>query len=207
MIHPHTRIRYISDEIGYGVFATQLIPKGTIVYIKDSLELEIQPEDFENHSLVMQEQIEKYSYMNETGVRILSWDFAKYVNHCCNYNTLSSAYGFDIAIKDIVEGDEITCDYGLLNVMDEMELSCTRPECRKVLRPSDFENYYLKWDDELKSALKEFSKVIQPLLPFVENGKLNELSIFLKDENIYNSICSLRYKQHSNLPSQYQSEN
>ena len=59
MIHPNTQIQYINDLIGYGVFATEFIPKGTITYVKDSLELEISPADFHNHSLQMQEQIEK----------------------------------------------------------------------------------------------------------------------------------------------------
>jgi hypothetical protein len=39
MIHPHTCIRYVNPQIGYGVFATAFIPKGTIVYVKDDLEL------------------------------------------------------------------------------------------------------------------------------------------------------------------------
>ena len=38
MIHPNTRLGFVNEEIGYGVFATALIPKGTIVYVKDDLE-------------------------------------------------------------------------------------------------------------------------------------------------------------------------
>jgi hypothetical protein len=29
VIHPDTELRFVSDEIGYGVFATALIPRGT----------------------------------------------------------------------------------------------------------------------------------------------------------------------------------
>ena len=41
MLHPDTELRVVSADIGFGVFATALIPKGTIVYIKDPLEIEI----------------------------------------------------------------------------------------------------------------------------------------------------------------------
>ena len=53
MIYPGTRLRYINDEIGYGVFATQLIPKDMVVYIGDSLELEITPEAYSRQNPVM----------------------------------------------------------------------------------------------------------------------------------------------------------
>ena len=55
MIHPHTRIHFINEEMGYGVFATQFIPKGTITYVKDSLELEITLEDYALHTPQMQQ--------------------------------------------------------------------------------------------------------------------------------------------------------
>ena len=32
MIHPDTELRFISPEIGFGVFATKLIPQGTITW-------------------------------------------------------------------------------------------------------------------------------------------------------------------------------
>ena len=53
MIHPNTKIEYINVQIGYGVFATHFIPKGTIVYVKDSLELEITHTSFLQHSPAM----------------------------------------------------------------------------------------------------------------------------------------------------------
>ena len=38
MIHPKTTLRFINEEVGYGLYATEFIPKGTITYVKDSLE-------------------------------------------------------------------------------------------------------------------------------------------------------------------------
>jgi len=67
MIHPDTELRFINDEIGYGVFARALIPEGTIVYVKDSLEIEVSPTDYLLHSPEMQDMIEKYSYLDPRG--------------------------------------------------------------------------------------------------------------------------------------------
>ncbi len=30
VIHPHTKLQYVNENIDFGVFATEFIPKGTI---------------------------------------------------------------------------------------------------------------------------------------------------------------------------------
>ena len=70
MIHPKTELRLINNQVGYGVFAIDFIPEGTITYVKDSLELVITPTDYLIHSAEMQQSIEKYSYRDENGNRI-----------------------------------------------------------------------------------------------------------------------------------------
>ena len=45
MLHPQTEIGAVSPDIGVGVFARAFIPKGTIVYIKDPLEISIADDD------------------------------------------------------------------------------------------------------------------------------------------------------------------
>ncbi len=194
MIHPHTRLQHISDIIGYGVFATQFIPAGTIVYVKDILDIEVLTEDYVQHDLAMKAMIEKYSYMDERGVRIISWDLAKYVNHCCNSNTLSASFGFDIAIRDIQIGEEITCDYGLLNVVDEMPLYCNKPNCRGVLRPSDIDTFVSVWDEKLKAVLTQFSTIEQPLFSFLEPTIIERLLSYGSGEIPYESVSRLKFQ-------------
>ncbi|MCO6476372.1 MAG: SET domain-containing protein [Phaeodactylibacter sp.] len=193
MIHPHTRIQFINEEMGYGVFATQFLPKGTITYVKDSLEMEINPEAFEHYSPEMQEVIEKYSYIDEKGVRIVSWDFAKYVNHCCNCNTMSTGYGFEIAIRDIQPGEQITDEYGIFNIGKEMELQCHHSNCRRRLSPGDFEKYYRQWDEQLRDALAVLLAVEQPLLPIIEPKAQEEFMAYLQGKAPYRSVYTLKY--------------
>jgi hypothetical protein len=153
MIHPKTELKFINETVGYGVFATESIPEGTIVYVKDSLELVVSPTDYLLHNAEMQEVIEKYSYIDEQGNRIISWDFAKYVNHCCNCNTISTGYGFEIAIRDIAAGEQITDEYGIFNLEKEMSLVCGVSGCRKTIRPDDFDRYYQQWDEKIKKSI------------------------------------------------------
>lgn len=196
MIHPKTELRHISDTVGYGVFATDLIPEGTIVYVKDSLEIVVSPTDYLLHSEDVQDIIEKYSYIDQSGNRIVSWDFAKYVNHCCSCNTISTGYGFEIAIRDIEAGEQITDEYGIFNLEYEMTLICGKPGCRKVIKPSDFDNYYEDWDRKVKRSIPKLFKVDQPLMPFIDLETRQELDVFYKSPESYKSVYSLKFKKY-----------
>lgn len=193
MIHPHTTLRFINDTVGYGVFATEDLPEGTLVYVKDSLEIELSPEQVAKETPQMQEIIEKYSYIDERGFRIVSWDLGKYVNHCCNCNTISTGYGFEIAIRPIMAGEQITDEYGLFNMEQEFPLVCSHNNCRGTLRPGDLESLYPVWDSRIKQALTKFRDVNQPLLPFVNKETLQELDIYFKNPDAYKSVISLKY--------------
>ena len=46
MIYPKTELRFISDEIGHGVVATEFIPAGTITWALDKLDREFTPTQF-----------------------------------------------------------------------------------------------------------------------------------------------------------------
>ncbi len=194
MIHPATTLKYINDTIGYGVFATQFIPEGTIVYAKDSLELEVSPAAFRSHSEAMQVIIEKYSFRDQRGFRIVSWDFAKYVNHCCNCNTISTGYGFEIAIRDIQADEEITDEYGIFNMKEQMEVYCGKPNCRRVVNEKDYDNLFTNWDRKIKKSLSKVDSVDQPLFKFLNPEIVNDLDNFLEDESNYKSVYLLKYQ-------------
>ena len=200
MIHPHTELRFINPQVGYGVFATAFIPEGTIVYVKDSLEIEVSPEDFSKHSKEMQDQIEKYSYIDERGFRIISWDFAKYVNHCCNCNTISTGYGFEIAIRDIYPNEQITDEYGIFNLEMPISLICNDKNCRMVVKPEDFDLYYPIWDEKIKQSLGRFLHVDQPLISFVGQEVQNEIMDYFENPLKYKSVYALKKKEMVTVP-------
>jgi uncharacterized protein len=195
MIHPKTELRFINDQVGYGVFAIEDIPEGTIVYVKDSLELVITPTDYLIHSEEMKNVIEKYSYIDPEGNRIISWDFAKYVNHCCNCNTISTGYGFEIAIREIKKGEQITDEYGLFNLTQPMEVSCGLENCRKIIKPDDFDNYYKDWDEKIRKSISKLFEVEQPLMPFVDEVSRKELDQFFQTPEAYKSVYALKFQQ------------
>lgn len=199
MIHPNTEVKLVSKEIGLGVFATSLIPKGSITYILDEMEL-IYPE---NHPLLKNPHylvhINKYSYIDNKGNRILSWDYAKYMNHYCDFNSISTGYGFEIAIRDILAGEQITDDYGALNIEKPMSCGCGKSNCRKTIYPNDLLKYSNEWDLLIIEALKEISKINQPLMEFMDSQLKEDLDIYLSTSKSYNSVRNTYYDRTSML--------
>jgi len=188
MMHPETEVRVVNQEIGYGVFAKVFIPKGTMVYVKDQFEVRLKEGSLLLNDPRYKEISDKYSYIDAAGTRIISWDHAKYVNHCCNPNTMTTGYGFEIAIKDIQIGDEITDEYGLFNLEREMPLSCKSKPCRLLLSPNDFEKMYPVWDEKVQAALASFNQVEQPLLNFLDRREQKALMSYLNSGKGYRSV-------------------
>lgn len=161
MLHPHTELRYIGPEVGYGVFATHRIPRGTITWVQDKLDQVINPDapGFAEYP----PDLERYSFRNSQGHYVLCWDLARFVNHNCQPNCLSPGMDFEIAVRDIEVGEEVTNDYGSLNLEFEMDCHCGAPNCRGKTRPEDFERYALGWDQLLRVAFPEIASAEQPL--------------------------------------------
>ncbi|MCB0663777.1 MAG: SET domain-containing protein [Saprospiraceae bacterium] len=192
MFHPDARIQWINDVVGYGLVATRFIPKGTITYLKDPMELSFTPEHFKTLPPVLQAEVEKFSYIDEKGDRIVSWDFAKYVNHCCNCNTMSTGYGFEITLRDIHPGEEITDEYGIFNMEEPMMVVCDKPHCRKMIQGKDLEDHAAKWDEQLKDSLRCIKSVDQPLWFLLQEDIIAELNEFLENESAYKSVLALK---------------
>lgn len=170
MIHPATELRYISPSIGFGVYATAFIAKGTIVYVQDALEIVLPADHPLLSAEIYQPILDKYSTVEKDGSRLLSWDIARYVNHSCQSNSLSTGYGFEIAVRDIQPGEEITDDYGLFNLPYDMPCSCGHPDCRGSIRPSDFEKLIERWDSQLQAALALLIPREQPLWRYLDEA-------------------------------------
>ncbi len=199
MIHPDTELRFVSDHVGYGVFARKPIPHGTIVYVKDDLEIVLTAEQFDALTAAHKDIVEKYSYIDPSGSYIVSWDNAKYVNHSCECNTISTGYGFEIAVRDIAADEEITDEYGLFNLCRPMRVDCGCNDCRRTVRPDDPERYADDWDEVVVRALACLRDVAQPLMTFMDTATHRELQDYLDGRSPYVSVRNLRWQEAAKL--------
>ncbi|MBF0442272.1 MAG: SET domain-containing protein [Oligoflexales bacterium] len=181
MIHPDTELQWISETKGFGLFARKRIPVGTITYIQDPLDLVISVFDPLLNDERYTDIIDKYSFFDSFGNAIISWDNAKYMNHCCFANTLTTGYGFEIAVRNIEAGEEITDDYGIFTVAHNLEMECSegRGKCRRRLDIGDFDELCPMWDAEVKDALSHFRGVQQPLAKFMNSQIKQKLDTYL----------------------------
>lgn len=163
MIHPHTELKWISKEIGYGVVATQFIPAGTITWVLDKLDREFSEDKLAKFPALYRTILETYCYRNNKGKYVLCWDNGRYVNHSFKSNCLSTAYDFEIAIRDIQVGEELTDDYGYLNVTEPFR-GIDEGTRRKTVYPDDLLKYSKEWDKQLIQNFPKIATVEQPLM-------------------------------------------
>ena len=168
MIHPNTEVRFISREKGYGVVATEFIPKGTITWVQDQLDHVFTQNEVENLPDIYKEIIDTYTFRDEHGRYILCWDNGRYVNHSFKSNCMTTAYNFEIAIADIHPGEELTDDYGYLNIEKPFKALPEKGVSRRVVRPDDLLRYHELWDKKLLKAFRFLKDVQQPLQSLVK---------------------------------------
>lgn len=171
MIHPDTELRPVNDQIGLGVFATRPIARGSIVWVLDELDLRFSPERVRQLGKRYQTLLERFGYLNAQGERILCWDLARWINHSCEANVLSTGWDLDIAIRDIAAGEEITTDYGCLNLERSFRCHCGAPECRSTVYPDDFEQLAERWDASAQRAFADLRRVPQPLWDWIPDKR------------------------------------
>ncbi|MGA0283810.1 MAG: SET domain-containing protein [Saprospiraceae bacterium] len=162
MIHPHTELRFISNEIGHGVFATKLIPAGTITWVLDKLDRVFTSTEFQALDPVYQNILDYYTFRNNKGQYVLCWDNGRYVNHSFNSNCLTTAYDFEIAIRDIQPDEQLTDDYGYLNITLPFR-GIDEGTKRKTVYPDDLVKYYKVWDNKIKKVFHKIPELEQAL--------------------------------------------
>ncbi|WP_319541885.1 SET domain-containing protein [uncultured Pseudodesulfovibrio sp.] len=194
MIHPHSVVRTVSPEIGVGVFATRHIPQGTIVVVRDQFDLCLSQEDYCLLPQSVRASMETYMYHDKCGNLVLSWDHARYMNHSCHSNTMMTDYNLEIAVRDISPGEEITTEYGLLNIQEPYEIYCGCDSCREHLRLDDIDVHGAAWDASIRASLLCVSRVEQPLLPLVNTADRTRLDDLLLGRAGYSSIMNLKWR-------------
>lgn len=196
MIYPHTELRYINDQIGFGVFATKFIPKGTITWALDGLDHILDPVYFDTLDKYSSEVLKKYSFRNQEGKYILCWDIGRYVNHSFQANCMGTAYDFEVAVRDIYPGEQLTDDYGSLNMDEPFECIPEEGIQRKTVYPDDLLHYYKEWDQQVIEALKHFYDVEQPLIHLIRPEFMEKIKIAATEQILPDSIKCIYYDRH-----------
>ncbi|MAT90271.1 MAG: SET domain-containing protein-lysine N-methyltransferase [Flavobacteriaceae bacterium] len=184
MIHPHTELQFINKEIGYGVVATQRIPAGTITWVLDALDREFTPLEIQELDPLYQQILDIYTFRNNQGNHVLCWDNGRYVNHSFNANCLTTAYDFEIAIRDIEVGEQLTDDYGYLNISEPFRASDEGTK-RKTVYPDDLVKYYKVWDQKIAKVFPKLTQLEQPLSHLIPRNTWETVtSVIAGKENI-----------------------
>jgi hypothetical protein len=170
MIHPDTELRFKNPQIGYGVFATRFIPRGTIVWTLCEFDIRIPEPALSNYATAYRDIIDRYAYVDAAGDRILCWDHGRFVNHSCDPAMLSVGPAIEIAARDLQPGDELTCEYGTLNLVEPLQCNCGAATCRGTIGADDVLQLWPALDEGTRRALAQADAVAQPLMPFVRDA-------------------------------------
>ncbi len=190
MIHPHTKLKFINAQKGHGVVATKFIPLGTITWIFDPLDQVFTPQQVLEFDPYFKQILHTYSYRDNKGQFVLCWDHSRFVNHSFHSNCISTAYNFELAVRDIYPGEELTDDYGYLNVTEPFDCMPEEGTSRTRVLPDDLLNFHEQWDAQLINAFKQFNKVDQPFLPFIEKQHQKKVELVAKGKAKMDSILN-----------------
>ncbi len=177
MIHPDTELLLSNPRIGLGVFATRFIPKGTLTWVRDRLDQAFTPAAVAQLPSSYHDIILKYSFIDGRGHFVLCWDHARFVNHSCNPTCRSAGYDFEMAVRDIEPGQELTDDYGSLNLEYSFDCSCGSRACRRQVRPGDLVTYADDWDRIVAESFQLIPTVSQPLWAFLDEKEAVEAAL------------------------------
>lgn len=194
MIHPHTKVHFINDGVGNGLVATEFIPKGTITWVMDPLDRVITQEEFSRIPSLFQEILDIYTFRNNRGNYVLCWDNGKYVNHSFKSNCLTTAYDFEIAVRDIFPEEQLTDDYGYLNISEPFK-GVDEGTKRKYVYPDDLLRFYQAWDDVLYKIFPLIVDNNQPLWKFLPDSTVKKIQNILKGNEELASILENYFDQ------------
>jgi hypothetical protein len=161
-----------TGKYGKGVFATQFVPKGTIVsclcrkcgtYSKEELaKLSKKKLDF----------VMEHEELLKSGLVTKSCDKRQwYRNHSCDSNVLGYKSDSDIAVKDIDKGEEATEDYRTFYGKSYFKryfkngCKCGAANCMKmkIRTQAPSKKQRRRWKKEIDAAVRAAPHVKQPL--------------------------------------------
>jgi SET domain-containing protein len=99
-----------NPKMGLGLFATEFIPKGSIVWeFVEGVDIKVSIDRVKQMSKAQQEYFDKYAWIEED-YHYASCDLTNFINHSYNPN-LDNTTEFTIALRDIESGEELFTNY------------------------------------------------------------------------------------------------
>lgn len=192
MIHPHIVMAPTDARIGVGLFARRPLPRGTITWALDPLDIVLEATAERALGPAYQDALERHGWRDAQARRILCWDHGRFMNHGCWANSMSPGLPFEIAVDDIEAGAEVLCDYGALNLEAAFDCLCGREGCRRRIHPEDFDRLGHVWDARLRTAFARLDQVDQPLMGLLSDEVRGAVRAGLADPGAIPSVCAHR---------------
>jgi len=172
LIHPDTTLAALGDPLGIALVATQPMPKGTVVWAQDELDRVLPAAQVERLPALFGQLRIRFAYRDTQGDYRLPWDDTRFMNHSCEPNCVVTAFGFEIAVRDIAAREPLTNDYASLHLEDDerIECACGAPRCRGSVTSRDFAPLSHEWYASVRDALSHAASVPQPLRPLLAAG-------------------------------------
>ena len=97
------------------------------------------------------------------------WDHARYVNHSCDPNCGGTDHCFEVALRDIAPGEQITEDYDGYSLPNEPPFLCVcgARDCRGLNAARASASARESLARKVQAALRDVSHVAQPLADLI----------------------------------------
>ncbi|HTD23088.1 MAG TPA: SET domain-containing protein [Terriglobales bacterium] len=183
-----------SHAHGLGLFATEPIPTGTVIWHPCCRCPVFSRRELSLLSVTQIQQLDEYGYYLEDGSVILPCTLAFLLNHSCDANVLDYGLDFGIAIRDIAAGEEILCDYRtfLSDPGWKVDCRCGSPHCSRTISPALPlpDGLVDLWTVKTLYALQFLHRVHQPLHSSLQASSLayvdSQKSRFIPNPRQYN---------------------
>jgi hypothetical protein len=130
---------------------------------------------------------------------VLCWDLGRYINHSCHPTSLGIGEDIEIAVRDIHVGEQLTSEYGTLNVTANLQCRCGASTCRGVIRGDDLLHHWQEWDALVQQTLALVTHVPQPLWPFL-TAPASLLAILTQKEPMPSHLQAYSSQQPAGTP-------
>lgn len=181
MMHPHTQCTPIDSVVGAGVIATLPIPRGSLVWVMDALDQSIPESEIAQLPACWGPLVDRWTFSDGRRHRVLPWDHGRYVNHSCAPNCGGTEFGFEIALRDIEAGEQLSNDYATLFMgpSEAFDCQCGAPNCRSVIDHRQVPEAVAAVRRALTQALDLIESAPQPLWPLLDAQRLQSARLSL----------------------------